>query len=195
MGDATTSTISGDGRIHSAFRPSTSLLVACCALMLSICPQVAAAQAAVDPKPQPPPTTPSAGKALICIYRISRVVGSAAHDSLFVNGGFLATLLSGEYAFMEVAPGTVVISGTTKMYYGGVVASSAAAINDTTKKENERIRLDVEEGKTYYFNWSSGPFASGIKVTPVDEATGAKEMSKLHLSKPPEVKSEKEAKK
>jgi hypothetical protein len=31
-------------------------------------------------------------------------------------------------------------------------------------------------------------FASGIKLTPVDEATGAKEMSKLHVSKPPEAK-------
>ena len=30
--------------------------------------------------------------------------------------------------------------------------------------------------------------ATGIKVTPQDPAVGAKEMSKLHLSKPPEEK-------
>jgi hypothetical protein len=28
--------------------------------------------------------------------------------------------------------------------------------------------------------------ATGIKVTPVDPSVGAKEMSKLHLSKPPD---------
>jgi hypothetical protein len=30
-------------------------------------------------------------------------------------------------------------------------------------------------------------FATGVKVTAVDEATGAKEMSKLHVSKPPQA--------
>jgi hypothetical protein len=33
-------------------------------------------------------------------------------------------------------------------------------------------------------------FATGVKVTPVDEATGAKEMSKLHVSKLPEAKAD-----
>ena len=76
------------------------------------------------------------------------------------------------------------------MHYGGVVTSSAAALHDATKKENERTRLYVQEGKTCYFKWTSGAFATGIKVTPVDEATGAREMSKLHPSKPPEEKKE-----
>jgi hypothetical protein len=192
LGNATASTVDGDRRIHRAFRLSAAIRFACCALMLSSCPQVTAGQATTDSRPQPAPTTPSPGKALICIYRVSRVVGAAAHDSLFVNGVFLATLISGEYATMEVAPGTVVVSGTPKMYYGGLIYSSAAALNDATKKENERIRIDVEEGKTYYLKWTSGAFATGIKVTPVDQATGAKEMSKLHRSKAPEAKSDKE---
>jgi hypothetical protein len=161
-------------------------------LTFSSLPQVAAAQATTKPTPQAVPTTPSPGKALICIYRVTRVVGAAAHDSLFVNGVFLAVLHSGEYATMEVVPGTVVVSGTPKMYYGGAIVSSAAAVNDATKKENERMRLEVEKGKTYYFKWTSGAFATGIKVTPVDEATGAKEMSKLNLAKPaPDEKKEK----
>lgn len=193
MDAATITNIAGDRRIHSARRISVAVLLACCALMLSGCPRVAAAQAPPDPKPQAALTTPSAGKALICIYRLSRAVGSAAHDSLFVNGVFLATLLNGEYASMEVPPGTVVVSGTPKMYYGpSVIMSSAAALTDATKEENERIRIEVEAGKTYYLKWTSGMFATGVKVTPVDEATGAKEMSTLHPSKAPEVKSEKE---
>ena len=71
---------------------------------------------------------PPAGKAIVCIYRISRFAGSAAHDELFVNDTHLAKLLNGEYAFMEVPPGTVVIYGMPKMYYGGVIQSTGAAL-------------------------------------------------------------------
>jgi hypothetical protein len=39
---------------------------------------------------------------------------------------------------------------------------------------------------TYYYKWTAGTMATDIKVTPVDPSTGAREMSKLHLSKPPE---------
>jgi hypothetical protein len=176
--------IAGNCRGKSAFHSFATILFACCALALLCTP--AAAQ---DAKPAPPPTAPSAGKALVCIYRLSKAVGSAAHDSLFVNGVFLAVLLNGEYDCVEEPPGTVVVSGTPKMYYGpSVIMSSAAAITDAQKKENERIRFEAEAGKTYYMRWTSGMFATGVKVTAVDEATGAKEMSKLHVSKPPEAK-------
>jgi hypothetical protein len=176
----------GNCRGKLAFHSFAVILLACCALALLATPAIAAAQGS---KPPAPPTAPSAGKALVCLYRLSKAVGSAAHDSLFVNGVFLATLLNGEYDCVEAPPGTVVVSGTSKMYYGpSVIMSSAAAITDAKKKENERIRFEAEAGKTYYMRWTSGMFASGIKVTPVDEATGAKEMSKLHVSKPPEAK-------
>jgi hypothetical protein len=175
----------GNCRGKLAFHSFLAVLLACGALALLAAPAVAAGQ---DSKPAPP-TAPSAGKALVCLYRLSKAVGSAAHDSLFVNGVFLATLLNGEYDCVEAPPGTVVVSGTSKMYYGpSVIMSSAAAITDAQKKENERIRFEAEAGKTYYMRWTSGMFATGVKVTPVDEATGAKEMSKLHVSKPPEAK-------
>jgi hypothetical protein len=131
---------------------------------------------------------PSEGKAIVCIYRVSRFTGSAAHDELYVNDTHLAKLLNGEYAFTEVAPGTVVISGLPKMYYGGIIQSTGAALAEARKKENERARFDAEAGKTYYFKWTSGAMATGIKVTPEDPSVGAKEMSKLHLSKPPDDK-------
>ena len=176
----------GNCRGKLAFHSFAVILLAGGALALLATPAIAAAQ---DSKPPASPTAPSAGKALVCLYRLSKAVGSAAHDSLFVNGVFLATLLNGEYDCVEAPPGTVVVSGTSKMYYGpSVIMSSAAAITDAKKKENERIRFEAEAGKTYYMRWTSGMFASGIKVTPVDEATGAKEMSKLHVSKPPEAK-------
>lgn len=145
------------------------------------------AVSAQDAKSVAPPTTPSAGKALIYIYRVGRFVGSAAHDHLYVNGLYLAYLKNGEYAGMEVVPGTVVVTGFPEMYYaGGAAMSSFAAIHNATNKENERIRLDVEAGKTYYMKWTSGTMATGIKVTLMDPEVGLREMSKLHLAKPVE---------
>ncbi len=70
------------------------------------------------------------------------------------------------------------------MYYGGIIQSTGAALSEARKKENERARFEAEAGKTYYFKWTSGAMATGIKVTAEDPAVGAKEMSKLHLSKP-----------
>jgi hypothetical protein len=115
---------------------------------------------------------------------VSRFTGSASHDELYVNDVHLAKLLNGEYAFLEVPPGTVVIAGLPKMYYGSAIMSAGAALNDARKKENERARLEAEPGKTYYFKWTAGTMATMIKLTPVEPAVGAKEMSKLHLSKP-----------
>jgi hypothetical protein len=133
---------------------------------------------------------PSSGKAIICIYRTYRFTGSSAHDELYVNGTHLAKLLNSEYAFMEVPAGTAVISGLPKEYYGSVVMSIGAAANEARAKENERARFEAEAGKTYYFKWTSGPMATGIKVEPVDAGKGAKEISKLHLSAPVDDKEE-----
>jgi hypothetical protein len=131
---------------------------------------------------------PSEGKAIVCVYRVGRFTGSASHDELYVNGTHLAKLLNGEYAFLEVPPGTVVITGMPKMYYGGVIQSAGAAANEARQKENERARFEAEAGKTYYLKWTAGAMATGIKVTPEDPSVGAKEMSKLHLSAVPEDK-------
>jgi hypothetical protein len=172
-----------DCRVKRAFRSAATLLLACFALALSgTLPSVAAKDA---PSALP---APSAGKALTCIYRVSRFTGSASHDHLYVNGVFLAKLLNSEYAFMEVSPGTVVVSGVPDMYYGGIIQSTGAALSAARKKENERIRFEAEAAKTYYLKWTAEPMGTGIKVTPEDPSVGAKEMSKLHLSKPPDEK-------
>ena len=131
---------------------------------------------------------PSSGKAIVCIYREYRFTGSAAHDELYVNDTHLAKLLNSEYAFIEVPPGTVVIAGLPKMYYGSAIMSAGAALNQARQKENERARFEAEVGKIYYFKWTSGTMATMIKVTPVDPSVGAKEVAKLHLSKPPDDK-------
>jgi len=133
---------------------------------------------------------PSSGKAIVCIYRTYRFTGSSSHDEIFVNGKHLGKLLSSEYEFTEVEPGTVVIAGFPKEYYGSAVMSVMAAANQARQKEHERARFEAEAGKTYYYKWTAGAAATGIKVTPVDPDKGAKEMSKLHLSKPVDDKPE-----
>ena len=162
------------------FRSSGTLLLAFSALA-AFSSQPGATQDSKTPAVLP---TPSGGKAIVCIYRVGRFTGSASHDELYVNGIHLAKLLNGEYAFMEVPPGTVVISGLPKMYTVDVFTAAGSAVNAATRKENERARFEAEAGKAYYYKWTAGAMATGIKVTPEDPSVGAKEMSKLHLSKP-----------
>jgi len=180
MHNAVISGAPGDCRRGSAFHLLATILLAFCSLAIFSGSFVAYAQ---DAKPGAMPTAPSAGKALICIYRVYRFTGSATHDNLYVNGVFLARLLNSEYACTEVPPGTVVISGLPKMYYGSIIQSAGAALNDARKKENERIRLEAMEGVAYYLKWTAGTMATDIKVTLEDAAVGAKEMKKLHPSK------------
>jgi hypothetical protein len=189
MRNATLGTTVRVCRAKSAFHFLATILLAFFALLLSGSLAPASAQ---DAKPAPPPTAPSAGKALVYIYRVGRITGSASHDHLYVNGVYLAYLKNGEYAGMEVGPGTVVVTGIPEMYYsGGIAMSTYAAVNDATKKENERIRFEAEAGKTYYLKWTSSTMATGIKVTQMDPEVGAKEMSKLHLAKPVEQPNDK----
>ena len=163
------------------------LLLTFTALALLFTCSVAAAQESKTAAVLP---APSADHAIVCIYRTYRFTGSAAHDELFVNDTHVGKLLNSEYAFTEVVPGTVVIAGLPKMYYGSAIMSAGAALNQARQKENERARFEAEAGKTYYFKWTSGAMATGIKVTPVDAETGAKEIRKLHLTAPPNDKDE-----
>ena len=169
--------------LRGACKSLASLLAACSAIAFLLTPSLLLAQNSKTPAVLPAPST---GKAIVCIYRNGRFTGSAAHDEIFVNDTHLGKLLNGEYEFTEVPPGTVVIAGLPKMYYGSAIMSAAAAVNQARQKENERARFEAEAGKTYYFKWTSEPFATGIKVTLEDPSVAAKEMSRLHLSKPPD---------
>lgn len=171
--------------LRGACNSLASLLLACTAMALLFSAPFSIAQDSKGPAVLP---APSPGKAIVCIYRTYRFTGSAAHDEIFVNTTDLGRLLNSEYMFTEVPPGTVVIAGLPKMYYaGGVAMSSYTAISNAAKKENERTRFEAEAGRTYYLKWTSEPLATGIKVTMQDPSVGAKEMKKLHLSRPPDT--------
>lgn len=166
---------------RNASRSIAIVLLAGIAIASLFIGPVAAAEDSKTPAVLP---APSNGKAIVCVYRVYRFTGSASHDEIFVNDTHLGKLLNSEYVFTEVPPGTVVIAGLPKMYYGSLTMTVGAALNDARKKENERARFEAEAGKTYYFKWTAGTMATMIKVTPIEPTVGAKEMSKLHLSKP-----------
>ena len=168
-------------------RSLASLLPALGAMALLFSGPISVAQESKTPSALP---APSSGKAIVCIYRTYRFTGSSSHDEIFVNGVHLGKLLSSEYEFTEVPAGTVVISGFPKEYYGSITMSAMAAANQARQKEHERARFEAEAGQTYYFKWTAGPAATGIKVTPEDPEKGAKEIRKLHLSKPVDDKEE-----
>ena len=82
-------------RAKSAFQASAIILLVFYALILFAKMAAASAQDGQLSAPtqdakvaaaQTPRTAPSPGKALIFIYRVGRLVGSAAHDHLYVNG-------------------------------------------------------------------------------------------------------------
>jgi hypothetical protein len=177
------------GNVHATcFKVPGSLVILLLAFVIMACVFPSSISVAQDSKTQGVLPAPSPGKAIVCIYRTYRFTGSASHDEIFVNDKHLGKLLSNEYVFTEVSPGTVVIAGLPKMYYGSVTMSIGAALNDARKKENERARFEAEADKTYYYKWTAGTMATMIKVTPEDPEHAAKEVHKLHLSAPPDDK-------
>ncbi len=100
--------------------------------------------------------TPSSGKAIVCIYRTYRFTGSASHDELYINDTHLAKLLNGEYAFMEVPPGTIVIYGLPKMYYGSAIMSAGAALNQARHKKTSAPDLRRRRAKPLTSNGPPG---------------------------------------
>ena len=126
--------------LRGACRSLASLLLAFSAMAFLFTVPISVAQDSKTPAVLP---APSSGKAIVCIYRVYRFTGSSSHDELYVNGTHLAKLLNSEYAFMEVPPGTVVISGLPKEYYGSIIMSAAAAAQSS---QAERKRAGPVRG-------------------------------------------------
>ena len=126
-----------------------------------------------------PPPTPD--KARIYVYRKAGAFGYAGYDKVYVNNTLLATMRLGGYATTDMPPGTVAFSLNPKMssFPGDPLI---AAIANQNKTQYEKLRIEVEAGKTYYVNLYVATTTHKMKV--VDEATGAKEIRSLNLCKP-----------
>jgi hypothetical protein len=122
-------------------------------------------------------STPSAGKALIYAYRGGSMLGAAGYDHIYVNDAYFGTLHVSNYLQREVLPGTVVFACVPREKWipGALLLS---AITNSQNKKYERLKIDVEAGKTYYVRWHIGS-----KMNLVDETIGVKEMKGLHPAK------------
>ena len=138
-----------------------SLLLAFSAMAFLFTGPISVAQDSKTPAVLP---APSSGKAIVCIYRMYRFTGSSSHDELYVNGTHLAKLLNGEYAFMEVPPGTVVISGLPKEYYGSIIMSAGAAANRPGRKKTSGPGLRRRRAKPITSNGPPGPLQLGSRL-------------------------------
>ena len=121
--------------------------------------------------PQPAP-----GKALVYVYRNSSIVGAAGYDKVYVNDDYLADIRSGGYASCEVSPGSVPFYVTPRVVWG--VALGMALLTNFQKKQYEKLRIDVEAGKSYYVNLYVAFVGHQMRL--MDEAKGAKEIRGLH---------------
>jgi hypothetical protein len=123
-----------------------------------------------------PEAPPVAGKALVYVYRQGSMLGAANYDRIYVNSDYFAALHNSNYAMAEVQPGTVVFAAVPRQILIPGALATGALIN-SLKKKYEKLRIEVEGGKTYYVKWHLG----NMKL--VDATTGIKEMTGLHLAK------------
>jgi hypothetical protein len=121
-----------------------------------------------------PPAT--AAKATVFIYRQGSMLGAANYELIYIDDDYFATLRNDNYAQREVPQGPIVFYGIPrqKLLPGALITG---ALINSQKKKHEKLRMDVEAGKTYYVKWHLG------KMKLVDAATGAKEVSGLNLAK------------
>ncbi|MCO5946662.1 DUF2846 domain-containing protein [Mucilaginibacter flavidus] len=122
---------------------------------------------------------PKPGSALVYVYRKYSNIGAAEYGRVFVNSNFLTILRGGGYAPYEAAQGKVVfyIIHRTDQY----VNTRFDSLTNVQKTQYEKLRMEVEPGKTYYVRLSVS--SSGFGMIPVDTATGAKEIKGLRLGK------------
>ncbi len=137
------------------------------------------------------PPAPSAGKALIFVYRVghrnrwpfsnstlfSSAVGFAQYDRIYTNGDFLASLHNSNYAQREVQPGQVSFRAISKIKYmpGVTIVQSSEAETEPP----ELLRIQVKARNTYYVKWSATMMPPYSKLTLVNAAKGTKEMHGL----------------
>ncbi len=103
------------------------------------------------------------------------MLGAAGYDRFFVNSEYLAALHNSSYAQREVPQGTVVFTTLSRV---SKVLIGMYLLSQLQTEGKERLRMEVEAGKTYYVKWSIGG-----KMKVVDEETGVREIEGLHLAK------------
>jgi hypothetical protein len=118
-----------------------------------------------------------AAKATIYIYRPGRMKGGAGYWILFSNGDFLGTMKNSTFLKTQAPAGNWELSGLARVHS---IMIGYALLAKMQKNAKEMHSMPVEAGKTYYLRLDIG--FTGVKFTPVDQATAEKDMSKCHLA-------------
>ncbi len=163
-----------------ACRSLASLVLAFSAMAFLFTGPISLAQDSKSPAVLP---APSSGKAIVCIYRTYRFTGSASHDELYRQ----------RYSSRQTPQQRIRIHGSAAgdcrdlRSAQGCIMPEASSMSDLAarstkpgRKENERARFEAEAGKTYYFKWTAGAMATGIKV----DACGSREGSQRDTQTP-----------
>ena len=146
---------------------------AAASLLLTGCVMTGPSRATETQVKATPP--PSPGKVAVYVYREPGIVGSSGYSRIYVNGEYLAGLRSGQYARREVPAGTVVFATTPRVGFG---VPLLWYLNNLKETEYEKLRVEAQEGQTYFVKWSVGD-----EMKLMDAGIGAKEMSGLEPAK------------
>jgi len=122
---------------------------------------------------------PASGKALVYLYRKSSFVGGAGYDKIYANNDYLGDLYSGGYCTIEVPAGTNAFFIMPRASW--IAPLYVSLPTNLQNQKYEKLRFEAEAGKTYYVNVYVAFTGHAMKL--VDETLGAKEISKVKLSK------------
>lgn len=126
-------------------------------------------------EPGPAPASPSVAaevpsdKALVTVYRKKRIVGTALHTSVYVDGVEVAELENGAYVRLGIAPGPHALYAD---------------------EEKDTITVDLEPAREYFFRMELVPGlwkGNGV-LKPVDAKTGASEFREWDLKLTKEIR-------
>ena len=100
------------------------------------------------------------GRALIYLYRESRMLGAAGSFTIFLNSNTLVELKNGAYIPVVVEPGPTVLSHRPAFSAINAipwVAALTAISRSTVDWEKEgAVAIDAEPNKTYFVQWVIG---------------------------------------
>jgi Protein of unknown function (DUF2846) len=107
------------------------------------------------------------GKAVVYIYRIGSIVGSAGSSELFANGSHLTRVDNGGYFAHVVDPGQVEYK---TLQDGTPILLTSYLLNKALAKQEPLYTLKTEAGVEYFLRWRLKMFGPTVDQVKVDQA-------------------------
>ena len=120
-------------------------------------------------------------KALVYIYRQASFVGGANSFKIWVNDNHVTDLKNGGYYAYMADPGELSFKVKKNLDFFDVVFGGWGLHYAIWEKQKERLKINVEAGKTYYIKYEADPESFGFNIAMlmlVDEEIGSNEIMK-----------------